>query len=171
MKVLVMLLLSVEPAIDTDLESFFAKLCLSTCIYFEGVCSRLRMRQDGTLCSSAIATMLWRYTSWALYLAPSRISTFPVVDIRFTKPIRLNKLLAHEDESKSMCPRLYSGYLAISAMAMADEISLPLLLVANKYCWIISSSEPSKRGSPRGKHFKALLISGFSLEACSISLF
>ena len=70
-----------------------------------------------------------------VFLAPSGISTFPFFDIRFTKAIRLNKLLAHEDESKS--PWLYSGYLAISALAvtiaMADEISPPLLLVANKY--------------------------------------
>ena len=36
-KVPVMLLLSVEPAIDTDLDPFFAKLCLPTGIYFKGV--------------------------------------------------------------------------------------------------------------------------------------
>ena len=166
-----MLLLSVEPTIDTDLEPFFAKICLPTGIFFKGVWSRLRMRQGGTLCSSAIVTMSWRYTSWASFSAPSGISTFPVVHIRFTKPIRLNKLLAHEDESKSMCPRLYSGYLAISAlavaMAMADEISPPLLLVAYKYRWTILYSEPCKSGRPRGRHFKALLIFRFSLEACS----
>ena len=37
MKVPVMLLLSVEPAIDTDLEPFFAKVCFPTGIYFKGV--------------------------------------------------------------------------------------------------------------------------------------
>ena len=58
MKVPVMLLLSVEPAIDTDLEPFFAMLCLPTGIYFKGVWSRLRMRQDDTLCSSAIVTVM-----------------------------------------------------------------------------------------------------------------
>ena len=57
MKVPVMFLLSAEPAINTDLEPFFGKLCLPTGIYFKGVWSRLRMRQDGTLCSSAIVTM------------------------------------------------------------------------------------------------------------------
>ena len=169
-----MLLLSVEPTVNTNLEPFISKLCHSTGIYFKGVWSILRMRQDGTLCSSAIVTMLWRYTSWASFSALSGISTFSVVDILFTKPIRLNKCLAHEDEPKSMCLKLYSGYLAINAlavaMAMADEISPPLLLVANKYRWTISSSEPSKRGRPRGRHFKALLISRFSLEACSSSL-
>ena len=169
-----MLPLSVEPAVGTDLEPFFTKLCLSTGIYFKGVWSRLRMRQDGTLCFSAIVTRSWRYTNWTSFLPPSGISTFPVVDIRFTKPIRLNKLIAHEDESKSMCPRLYPGYLVISALAvaiaMADEISSSLLLVANKYRWTISSSEPSKRGRPRGRHFKALLISRLSLEACLRSL-
>ena len=173
MKVRVMLVLSVEPAIDTDLELFFAKLCLPIGIYLKGVWSRLRVRQDDTLCSSAIVTMSWRYTSWASFLAPSGISTFPVVNIRFTKPIRLKKLLVHEDESKSVCPRLYSGYLAISAlavaMAMADEISSPFLLVPNKYRGTISSSEPSKRDRPWGRHFKAFLISRFSLEACSSS--
>ena len=36
-KVPVMLLLSADPATDTDLEPFFAKLCLPTGIYFKGV--------------------------------------------------------------------------------------------------------------------------------------
>ena len=161
MKVPVMLLLSVEPAIDTDLEPVFAKLCLPTGIHFKDVWSRLRMKQDGTLFSSAVVTVMKIHKLSFVFLAPSGISTFPFFDIRFTKAIRLNKLLAHEDESKS--PWLYSGYLAISALAvtiaMADEISPPLLLVANKYRWTISSSEPSKRDRPRGRHFKALLIS------------
>ena len=41
------------------------------------------------------------------------------------------------DPSLSMCLRLYSWYLAITAlvasMVMANEIRPPLLLVANKY--------------------------------------
>ena len=121
-----------------------------------------------------LSQLSWRCTSWASFLALSGISTVPVVEIRFTNPIRLNKPLAHEDESKSICPTLYSGYLAISALAvaiaMADEISPPLLLIANKYRWTISSSEPSQRVRPRVRHFKALLISWFSLRACSSSL-
>ena len=57
MKVRVMLVLSVEPAIDTDLELFFAKRFYPIGIYLKGVWSRLRVRQDDTLCSSAIVTM------------------------------------------------------------------------------------------------------------------
>lgn len=53
--------------------------------------------------------------------------------MRFSKPILLNRLFAHEDESKSKFPMLCSGYLAISAfevvVTIADEISPPLLVV------------------------------------------
>ena len=138
MNVPVMLLLSLEPAIDIYLEPFFAKLCLPTGIYFKGVWLRLRMRQNGTLCSSAIVTMSWRYTSWASFLAPSGISSFLVVDICFTKPIRLDNLLAHEDKFKSMCPRL------------STNIVEPFRL-----------ANPAKRASPRNTFQSAFNFSLF----------
>ena len=58
MNVPVMLLLSVEPATDIYLEPFFATLCRPTGIYFKGVSLRLRMRQNGTLRSSAIVPVM-----------------------------------------------------------------------------------------------------------------
>ena len=56
-KVHVMLLPSVEPAIDTELEPFFAKFCPPTVVYFKDLWLRLRMRQDSTLCFSALVAM------------------------------------------------------------------------------------------------------------------
>ena len=100
MMVPVMLLLSVEPTIDTDLEPFFAKLCLPTGIYFKGVWSSSRMRKDSTLCSSAIVTNIMKIHKLSFVFSSLSISTFPVVYMRLTMPICLNKLLAHEDESK-----------------------------------------------------------------------
>ena len=94
-----MLLLSVEPAIDTDLEPVFAKLCLPTDIYFKGVWLRLRMRQDGILCSTAIVSVM-KIHKLSFAFSSLRYFNFLVVGICFTKPIHLNKLLAHEDEPK-----------------------------------------------------------------------
>ena len=77
MMVPVMLLLSVEPTIDTDLEPFFAKLCLPTGIYFKGVWSSLRMRKDSTLCSSAIVINVMKIHKLSFVFSSLRYFNFP----------------------------------------------------------------------------------------------
>ena len=46
-------------------------------------------------------------TAVQTFFAPNGISILLVVDIHFTTPIHLNKLLAHAEESRSIWPRLY----------------------------------------------------------------
>ena len=62
---------------------------------------------------------------------------------------------------KSKCPRLHSGYLAISAFVVAMEIahviSPPLLLVAKKYRQTIWPSESNNSGRPQCRIFNAFL--------------
>ena len=48
---------SVEPAIDTDFQPFFANILLQPGTNFEGVSSRLIIIDDGILCSLIFCTI------------------------------------------------------------------------------------------------------------------
>ena len=86
--------------------------------------------------SSTSATTSYIKSSSASFFALTVISVLPVVDIRFVRPIRLNRLLADAQESRSIRPRLYSEFRAVRTFVAAIftvlEISLPLLRVAIK---------------------------------------
>ena len=86
--------------------------------------------------SSTSATISYIKSRSASFFALTVISVLPVVDIRFVRPILLNRLLAHVQESRSIRSRLYSGFRAfrafVAAIFIVLEISLPLLRVAIK---------------------------------------
>ena len=107
--------------------------------------------------------MLWRYNNSASFLAPSGISTLPVVCIHFLKPILRNKLCAQCEESRSMWLKLYWGFCAIKAfvtdMATAEDTSPAVLWRGSKNLGTIWSRLPKSNGRPRGNTLKFLLTS------------
>ena len=129
-KVPVILHLSDDPAIETDLEFCFAIVWFIAGMYFKGVWSKFMINEWGISYFSTIVTMLWRYNNSASFQAPSGISTLPVVHIRFLKTILWNKLCAQCEESRSMWLKLYWGFHAIKAfaadMVTAEDTSPPV---------------------------------------------
>ena len=73
--------LSVEPAIGTDLQPIFANLLLQPGTNFEGVWSRLIIIDDGILYSLIFCTILYKETVSISAFNFSEIPTFPVVAV------------------------------------------------------------------------------------------
>ena len=122
-KVPVILHLSDDPAIETDLEFCFAIVWFIAGMYFKGVWSKFMINEWGILYFS-----MWIYNNSASFLAPSGISTLPVVRIRFLKPILRNKLCAQCEGSRLIWLKSYWGFGAIKVfvadMATAGGIEI-----------------------------------------------
>ena len=116
-KVPVILHLSDDPAIETDLEFCFAIVWFIAGMYFKGVWSKFMINEWGILYFSTIMTMLWRYNNSASFLAPFAISTLPVVHIRFLKPVLRNKLFPQCEGSRLIWLKSYWGFGAIKVFA------------------------------------------------------
>ena len=122
---------------------------------------------------STIVTVLWRYNNSASFLAPSGISTLPVVCIRFLKPILRNKLCTQCEESRLMWIKLYWGFCAIKAfaadMATAEDTSPPVLWRESKNLCTIWSRLSKSNGIPHGNTLRFLLTSRLFFCAFGIS--
>ena len=75
--------LSDDPATEADLEFCFAIVWCMAVVYFKGVWSKFMINDWRIWYFLTIVTMLWRYHNSTSFLAPSVISTLPVVCIRF----------------------------------------------------------------------------------------
>ena len=123
LNVAVIVLLSVDRAIETFFTPFEASVLLQPETYFDGVWSKLITNDLGIFLFSIVVTMEWKKVISTSLPTSSEIRTFPVVDIRLTKSIRLNKLLYHDDFSRLIWERLNSGCLFIRAVVKAFVIT------------------------------------------------
>ena len=115
-KVPVILRVSDDPALETDLEFYFGIVWFIAGMYFKGVWSKSMINEWRISYFLTIVMMLRRYSNSASFLAPSGISTLPVVCIRFVKPILRNKLCAQCEESRSMWLKLYWGFVQLKPL-------------------------------------------------------
>ena len=122
-------------------------------------------------------SILCKNVSSAFFFAPVGISTFPVVPVRLTKPIRWNRLQAQIQFWNyctwlSSCSGCLSTKASAAAMATAVLTTPPLDLVFFKKVWIILSSPPRSNGLPlffwfddlAGWSFLGSLFQGFYLK-------
>ena len=77
--VTVIICLSVDPAMGTDLQPFFADVLYQPGTNFGGVWSRLMIIEDGILCSLIFCTIPYKQTVSISAFNFSEISPFPVV--------------------------------------------------------------------------------------------
>ena len=73
------------------------------------------------------------------------------VNFLSTKPIRVNKLLAHDDESRSMFPTTLGYFFNrtfAAETAPALVITAPQLLAPKIYLWIIELRSANSNGCP-----------------------
>ena len=142
-------------------------------MYFKGVWSRFKIRESGIWYLSTTDAILCKYRNSASFLAPSGISTFPVVFILLLKPILLNRRLAQLEESKSIWFNRRCGLRAINAFAvdMAIVVDTKPPLPRNaimKFCTIWSKLSKSK-GLPRDETLRLLLTWRFCFFAIASS--
>ena len=104
----VVLRLSDHPAIETDLEFCFAIVWCIAGMYFKGLWSKFMINDWGISYFSTIVTMLWGYNNSASFLAPSGISTLPVVRIRFWSPFSETSFVPNV-KSPCRCDSNYNG--------------------------------------------------------------
>ena len=101
------------------IEFFSAIVRLETGAYLDGVWSIFMITEDGIWCFSFNVVIWWWNISSASFRAPAGISGLEVVHTLLTKPIRLKRLFAHEEESRSINCRCSSSLFDISALAVA----------------------------------------------------
>ena len=133
-KVAVMDLLSFAPAIETLVSPRFAIVIDETCTCLDQVWSKLMIKEGRIWYFSTWLTIWCKNFSSASYWAPSiGICTFPVVLMRWTKPIHWKRLWAQNFSIfKFSFPR--RGYCFSKAFAAAiaiNELTTPPLYLGN----------------------------------------
>ena len=140
LNVVVIVLLSVDPAIETFFTPFGACVLLQPGTYFEEFDLNWSLMTWVFLWTcvflfSIVVTMEWKEVISTSLRTSSEIGTFPVVAICLTKPIRLHNLFHHDDFSRSIWARLNSGCLFIRAAAVALAITFETTLPRFRTPW------------------------------------
>ena len=133
-----MLLLSLMPAIGTLLSPFWSIVVDNTCTYFDGVWSKLMVKEGGIWCFSTLLTIWCRNFSSFSFWGPTGIFTLPVVFIWWTK-LRQRIRLWSKDLPNSRWSFSKIGYHFVSTFAVAIATMVfttpPLYLTALRYFW------------------------------------
>ena len=175
-KVVVILLLSLEPEMGMEIETFSAIVVLPMETYFELVWSRFSTNDEGIWNFSTLLTISCKNISSTSFFANAGISIFPVVPARLTKPMRWNRHLAQVHTRNFTWLSSCSGCLLTKAsanvMATAVLTTSPRYLVFYKKVWIILSRPPRRNDLPLFFVLMTLLGDRFwDIAFCSSSWF
>ena len=144
-------ILSSAPTIVTALVFFCARVLLPHWTIFNGVWSKLIIRESGIAFFSTFETISYRKRYSIFFGADSGKSTLVELFRRHENPILRNKLRAQYEESSLMSPTTF-GYFLISALAavlaMDQVIAAPWLLIPSMYIWTIESNFSKSKGRP-----------------------